>query len=148
MRDARIGDHTKTCKQSFEAGGGRSTREDNMPRRTYRLGGSPPTDPRDEEIKSLKRELSEVRWDLISLQPSDTRDLLTSYHGCTTRAEWQKWKSDTTEAVIELAEVDPTLSSALSSGKRAVCPLCGDGATAFGAGGGFAYPGGLERHLT
>lgn len=61
-----------------------------MPKRTNRPIYSPPIDPRDEEIKALRRELSNLRHDLIRLQPQDIVDLLTSYSGCTTRAEWGK----------------------------------------------------------
>jgi|GEM_PF-1331266 len=119
-----------------------------MPTRTNRPIYSPPIDPRDQEIKALRRELSDLRHDLIRLQPQDIADLLTSYYGCTTRAEWGKWKRDTAEAVIERAKVDPALASYPGIEERAVCPLCGDGTNAFGSRGGFAYPGGLERHLT
>lgn len=119
-----------------------------MPKRINRHNYSPPIDPRDEEIKALRRELSNLRHDLIRLQPQEIADLLTSYHACTTRAQWGKWRRDTVEAVIERATLDPALASYPGIEKRAVCPLCGDGTSAFGARGGFAYPGGLERHLT
>ncbi|MDH2348147.1 hypothetical protein [Bradyrhizobium sp. SSUT77] len=69
--------------------------------------------------------------------------MLTSYYGCSTRAEWGKWKRDTVEAVIERAKVDPTLLSYPGIEEGAVCPLCGDGTSAFGARGGFASPGGV-----
>ncbi|MCK1554747.1 MULTISPECIES: hypothetical protein [unclassified Bradyrhizobium] len=118
-----------------------------MPKRTYRPNYSPPIDPRAQEIKALRRELSDLRHDLIRLQPQEIADLLFSYYGCTTRAEWEKWKRDTAGAVIQHAKVDPAQASYPGIEERAACPLCGDGTTAFGARGGFAYPGGLERHL-
>ncbi|WP_354171732.1 MULTISPECIES: hypothetical protein [unclassified Bradyrhizobium] len=50
--------------------------------------------------------------------------------------------------MIQRAKVDPPLASYPGIEERAVCPLCGDGTNAFGSRGGFAYPRGLERHLT
>ncbi|MET4121108.1 hypothetical protein ABIB85_007538 [Bradyrhizobium sp. JR1.5] len=61
-----------------------------MPKRTYQPNYSPPIDPRDQEIKALQRELSDLRHDLIRLQPQDIAGLLTSYYGCTMRAEWER----------------------------------------------------------
>lgn len=117
-----------------------------MPKRTYRPNYSPPIGPRAQEIKALRRELSDLRHDLIRLQPRASADLLFSYYGCTTRA-WEKWKRDTAGAVIQHAKVDPALASYPGIEERAACPLCGNGTTAFGARGGFAYPGRLERQL-
>lgn len=96
-----------------------------MPKRTYRPNYSPPIDPRAQEIKALRRELSDLRHDLIRLQPQEIADLLFSYYGCTTRAEWEKWKRDTAGAVIQHAKVDPALASYPGIEERAACRYVG-----------------------
>jgi hypothetical protein len=106
-------------------------------------------DPRDDIIENLKRELSNVRQDVIELSPApeSAKELLGlqgTYHQKTAE-DYSTWKDRVIAAVVELAVPDPTLSNPYY-GDRAACPLC----KSVGLGAyrdGFKLPTGLEYHL-
>lgn len=78
--------------------------------------------------RGLGESISESRWSVRT--PQDMKE----------------WVAQTAAMVI--AHADPCITNALNFSRRAVCPLCQGSASSVLDGQGFAYPTGLEWHLT
>lgn len=118
-----------------------------MPRR--RAPPTPPPSLLEEEIVRLRNELYFTRRALIEMTPQGAQDVLLNYYNCKSREDVFRWLNEAIEKIVGLAEAKPArqMGDYGGSGNRAYCPLCHRGSdNPFGING-FAFPGGLERHL-
>lgn len=101
--------------------------------------------PLEKEIEKLRQELSSANRTILDLMPPNIRQILDSYHSCTSTDSIHEWRVEAIEKLIRSAKI---LSREEGSywDERAYCPLCGDGSTSPYASG-FKVPEGLRRHL-
>jgi len=103
-----------------------------------------------EEIASLRAELSAARLAILEMAPTEASRLLIDYASCASKAEAHRWHERTAERIVELTQ--PKRASEMGdhplAGDRVNCPLCGRGSDNILGIEGFAYPEGLQRHLT
>ena len=109
------------------------------------------TTSQDEEIRKLKDDLYTARSTVIEILGEEAERVLSSYRSGMKESEFEyentsggmasRWLRSIVDDVINLAKPVPTYD-----GDRALCPLCGRGSQAPYATG-FAFPGGLHRHL-
>jgi hypothetical protein len=101
-----------------------------------------------DEIQRLRDDLFTARLTVLRLMPPAVQAVLKSWMNCTSREDFDRWKTLTAEQILKLADVRPAeeMNSFVSTSPRAVCPLCRESTEWFGLEG-FAYPDGLLRHL-
>jgi hypothetical protein len=103
-------------------------------------------DHQEQEIRRLQMDLDHARRAIIRLMPESLRDVLYSYHQCTSRGQLYQWRDAVSDQIIEFATPLPRRSAYES--ERANCPLCGGSAQSFyETEQGFSLPVGLHRHL-
>lgn len=98
-------------------------------------------------IRRYEDELYQLRELVLELMSPEIRQVLDPWSKTSSVTEWRLRAA---EAVIRLAEPkSPADMGSTGLSDRACCPLCREGrADSFGSGEiGFAYPGGLRRHL-
>jgi hypothetical protein len=101
-----------------------------------------------EEIQRLRDDLFAARRTVLRLMPEAVQAVLNTWIKCTSRQDFEAWKSSAAEQILKLADVRPAeeMNDFGSTSPRAVCPLCRESTEWFGYKG-FAYPDGLLRHL-
>lgn len=93
------------------------------------------------QVALLKRELHDLRFDLIQLAPPEVESILRQFGKRRTRAELGEWEDDAVDVAVRVAIVRDD-----GWEQRANCPLCGDSSrNTFVKG--FKFPVGLEWHL-
>lgn len=103
----------------------------------------------EEQVRELQSDLYMARRTILELMPDKIREVLESYHECSSYEQARGWERQAVEEVLALSRPAPAgeMGEYGSLTDRAYCPLCGGSAqTAYG-GDGFAFPEGLRRHL-
>jgi hypothetical protein len=101
-----------------------------------------------EEIQRLRDDLFAARRTVLRVMPDAVQAVLNTWIKCTSREDFDRWKTSTAEQILKLADVRPAeeMNSFVGTSPRTVCPLCRESTEWFGLEG-FAYPDGLLRHL-
>jgi hypothetical protein len=71
-------------------------------------------DPWDEAIESLRRELSEARWLIITLMPDEIEEVLQGFLSCESRADRRRWPDVAADRIAELAKPIPNKGHSIS----------------------------------
>jgi hypothetical protein len=101
----------------------------------------------EHKIEQLQEKVMLLRMALNHLVPLNIQILLASYSDCASVDDVSQWVRELCEKVVELGEPAPDNELRDLLGQdRVYCPLCKNGSSS-PYDRGFAYPGGLLRHL-
>ncbi|WP_109477529.1 hypothetical protein [Paraburkholderia sp. C35] len=98
----------------------------------------------EKRVRGLENELFAAREAILSLMPAPLQAALTGFYTVESRDEAHQWREEVVQIIIDHAKPLPNIT--VSFGKRAMCPLCGEGSPRPNDDG-FLLPDGLRRHI-
>lgn len=99
----------------------------------------------EKRVHRLEHDLFAAREAILSLMPAPLHSALTSFYTVQSREEAYHWREGVVQTIIDHAKPLPHII--VSFGKRAMCPLCGEGSSPPNDDG-FLIPDGLHRHIS